>query len=107
MASHDLSCAYFHCQVILGSGLGGENGVSVSGLLKEGYEAVFLGFGLPDPKSIPIFEDLTEGNGFYTSKDFLPRVASASKPGMDVFLRCNLRNHSFHDRHVCVQEHPP
>lgn len=67
--------------MILGRGLGGENGVSVSGLLKEGYEAVFLGFGLPDPKSIPIFKDLTEGNGFYTSKDFLPRVASASKPG--------------------------
>ena len=72
--------------MILGRGLGGENGVSVSGLLKEGYEAVFLGFGLPDPKSIPIFEDLTEDNGFYTSKDFLPRVCSASKPGMLFFM---------------------
>ena len=84
--SHDLSCDYSCDQVILGRGLGGESGVSVSGLLKEGYEAVFLGFGLPDPKSIPIFEDLTEDNGFYTSKDFLPRVASASKPGMLFFM---------------------
>ena len=67
--------------MILGRGLGGENGVSVSGLLQEGFEAVFLGFGLPDPKSIPIFEDLTEDSGFYTSKYFLPRVAIASKPG--------------------------
>ena len=85
-ASHDLSCDYFCGQVILGRGLGGENGISVSGLLKEGFEAVFLGFGLPDPKSIPIFEDLTEDNGFYSSKDFLPRVASASKPGMPTFM---------------------
>ena len=67
--------------MILGRGLGGENGVSVDGLLKEGYEAVFLGFGLPDPKSIPIFDGLTEDNGFFTSKAFLPRVAMASKPG--------------------------
>lgn len=86
MLSHDLSCDYFCCQVILGRGLGGENGVSVSILLKEGFEAIFLGFGLPDPKSIPIFEGLTEDNGFYTSKDFLPRVASASKPGMPYFM---------------------
>ena len=85
--SHDLLCDFFYCQVILERGLGGENGVSVSGLLKEGYEAVFLGFGLPDPKSIPIFKDLTEGNGFYTSKDFLPRVASASKPGMPLIIQ--------------------
>ena len=85
MLSHDLSCDYFYGQVILGRGLGGENGVSVSVLLKEGFEAIFLGFGLPDPKSIPVFEGLTEDNGFYTSKDFLPRVASASKPGMPYF----------------------
>ena len=67
--------------MILGRGLGGDNGLSVNGLLKEGYEAVFLGFGLPDPKSIPIFSGLTEESGFYTSKAFLPRVAIASKPG--------------------------
>lgn len=38
--------------------------------------------GLPDPKKIPIFADLTEDMGFHTSKSFLPRVAAASKSGM-------------------------
>ena len=38
------------------------------------YKAVFIGIGNPDPKKIPIFENLTESNGFFTSKDFLPKV---------------------------------
>ena len=42
---------------------------------------MFLGIGLPQPKKIPIFEDLTEEMGFFTSKDFLPKVAAASKAG--------------------------
>lgn len=46
------------------------------------YEAVFIGIGNPQPKVIPIFEGLTESQGFYTSKGFLPKVAKASKPGM-------------------------
>lgn len=29
-----------------------------------------------------MFEGLTEEQGFYTSKDFLPKVSGASKPGM-------------------------
>jgi dihydropyrimidine dehydrogenase (NADP+) len=40
-----------------------------------------LGIGLPNPKRVPPFQQLTEEMGFYTSKDFLPRVALASKPG--------------------------
>ena len=54
------------------------------GLLSEGYEAVFVGIGLPDPKVAPMFEGLTAEEGFYTSKDFLPVVAVASKPGVCV-----------------------
>ena len=42
----------------------------------------FFSKGLPNPKKIPIFESLTEDMGFYTSKDFLPQVTKASKPGM-------------------------
>ena len=38
---------------------------------------------MPDPKRIPLFEGLTEEMGFYTSKDFLPKVAAASKAGTD------------------------
>jgi dihydropyrimidine dehydrogenase (NADP+) len=66
-------------KVVLGKGLGKE-ALTVKGLLGEGYEAVFLGFGLPDPKIDPIFKDIKFG--FYTSKDFLPAVAKGSKPGM-------------------------
>ncbi|GBM46677.1 Dihydropyrimidine dehydrogenase [NADP(+)] [Araneus ventricosus] len=50
--------------------------------LKDSYKAVFIGIGLPEPKVIPIFAELTPENGFYTSKTFLPAVAKASKPGM-------------------------
>lgn len=64
-----------------GRGLGGEGGLTIRGLLTEGYEAVFLGIGLPDPKVAPIFEGLTTEQGFFTSKDFLPVVCKASKPG--------------------------
>lgn len=72
-------------QVVLGRGLGGVGGVTLKGLLSEGYEAVFVGIGLPDPKVAPIFEGLTTQQGFYTSKDFLPVVAIASKPGQRVW----------------------
>ena len=37
--------------------------------------------GLPDAKRADIFQDLTNEQGFYTSKDFLPRVTAASKAG--------------------------
>lgn len=53
----------------------------MKGLLENGYEAVFLGIGLPEPKIIPIFDGLSVDQGFYTSKNFLPLVAESSKPG--------------------------
>ena len=46
----------------------------------DGYKAVFLGIGLPNGKRDPIFKDLTEDMGFFTSKDFLPKVSAGSKP---------------------------
>lgn len=46
---------------------------------KQGFKIVFLGFGKPQPKIIGIFEKLKQNHGFYTSKDFLPVVARASK----------------------------
>jgi len=55
---------------------------TVESLHKGGYEAVFLGIGLPQAKVVDIFQGLTEKEGFYTSKDFLPRVSESSKPGM-------------------------
>ena len=70
-----------HLQVVLGKGLG-KGGVSVQGLLKENYEAIFLGIGLPDPKVDPIFKNLPPNSGFFTSKDFLPVVSMASKAGV-------------------------
>ena len=56
--------------------------LTLNKLKEDGYAAVFIGIGLPDAKRIPIFENLTEDMGFYTSKDFLPKVSKASKAGM-------------------------
>ena len=65
---------------MLGQGLG-RGGLSVKGLLQDGCEGIFLGFGLPDPKRDMIFAGLSAENGFFTSKQYLPAVARASKPG--------------------------
>lgn len=50
--------------------------------LVKSFDAIFLGFGLPQPKIDPVFQGLSIQQGFYTSKDFLPVVAGGSKPGM-------------------------
>ncbi|XP_001604620.1 dihydropyrimidine dehydrogenase [NADP(+)] [Nasonia vitripennis] len=59
-----------------------EKDLTVKKLQNSGYEVIFLGFGLPEPKSVPIFDGLTPEMGFYTSKNFLPAVSQGSKPGM-------------------------
>ncbi|XP_053771780.1 dihydropyrimidine dehydrogenase [NADP(+)] isoform X2 [Desmodus rotundus] len=58
------------------------NEMTLQSLKAEGYKAAFIGIGLPEPNKDPIFEGLTREQGFYTSKDFLPLVAKASKAGM-------------------------
>ncbi|KAL9885172.1 dihydropyrimidine dehydrogenase su(r) [Glossina fuscipes fuscipes] len=55
--------------------------ITVKQLLSANH-VVFLGIGLPEPKTLRIFEGLSESSGFYTSKSFLPRVADGSKPGL-------------------------
>ncbi|KAG5445036.1 Dihydropyrimidine dehydrogenase [NADP(+)] [Clonorchis sinensis] len=60
----------------------GSRKISIQSLRNSGYGAVFLGFGLPCAKQIPVFTGLTSEQGYYTSKHFLPRVSAASKPGM-------------------------
>ena len=55
---------------------------TVKSLKKQGYEAVFVGIGLPEPNKQKIFDGLDEKNNFYTSKSFLPAVSKASKPGL-------------------------
>ena len=55
---------------------------TVESLKADGAEAVFVGIGLPDPRTTPAFEGLTPDNGFWTSKDFLPIVMKASKTGL-------------------------
>jgi len=69
-------------KVETGKALDADNGLTIKGLQNEGYEAFFIGIGLPDPNNAPIFDGLTEDKGFFTSKDFLPKVSKASKPGM-------------------------
>ena len=56
--------------------------MTLESLQSSGYEAVFVGIGLPEAKRAPMFQDLTVDQGFYTSKDFLPKVAIASKAGL-------------------------
>ncbi|KZC14706.1 Dihydropyrimidine dehydrogenase [NADP(+)], partial [Dufourea novaeangliae] len=59
-----------------------ENDLTIQGLQDSGYKVIFLGIGLPKAKTIPIFANLTEEMGFFTSKSFLPKVSEGSKPGM-------------------------
>lgn len=68
-------------KVVTGKELGA-NGFTVESLHKDGYAAIFLGIGMPKPKVDKVFQGLTTKEGFYTSKDFLPQVSAASKPGM-------------------------
>jgi dihydropyrimidine dehydrogenase (NADP+) len=59
-----------------------KGGLTVKNLLNEqGYKAIFLGIGLPNPNIDPMFKDLTTAEGFYTSKNFLPIVSKSSKAG--------------------------
>lgn len=55
---------------------------TIESLRADGFKAVFVGTGVPDPVVIPAFQGLSEKEGFYTSKSFLPQAATASKPGM-------------------------
>jgi len=59
----------------------GSDGLTIQSLRDDGYQAIFLGLGLPNPNIIPIFNGITQSNGLWTSKDFLPIVAAASKAG--------------------------
>ncbi|XP_072023960.1 LOW QUALITY PROTEIN: dihydropyrimidine dehydrogenase [NADP(+)]-like [Amphiura filiformis] len=68
-------------KVELGKGLG-VNGLNLESLRSTGYQSVFLGIGMPQAKRAPMFVGLTEEQGFFTSKDYLPKVSRASKAGM-------------------------
>ncbi|KAF8561298.1 hypothetical protein P879_05594 [Paragonimus westermani] len=60
----------------------GEQPLTIQTLRQTGYGAIFLGFGLPNPKQNPVFKGFTTAHGYYTSKHFLPCVSRASKPGI-------------------------
>ncbi|XP_072547549.1 LOW QUALITY PROTEIN: dihydropyrimidine dehydrogenase [NADP(+)] [Salminus brasiliensis] len=68
-------------KVVLEKALG-QNGLTLSSLKEDGFQAVFIGIGLPQANKHKIFQDLSMDQGFFTSKDFLPLVAKASKEGM-------------------------
>lgn len=48
--------------------------MTLSKMTSDGFKAIFIGIGNPEPKTIPIFKDLTEEQGYFTSKSFLPKV---------------------------------
>ncbi|KAH0512267.1 Dihydropyrimidine dehydrogenase [NADP(+)] [Microtus ochrogaster] len=68
-------------KIICGKSLSTDE-MTLSTLKEDGYKAAFIGIGLPEPKKDHIFQDLTQEQGFYTSKDFLPLVSKGSKTGM-------------------------
>lgn len=77
---------HYNCKLSANEQLAITNLLDGSGKLRtmdqvpsDGFKVVFLGFGKPCPKIVSIFKGLTQENGFYTSKDFLPLVARASK----------------------------
>ncbi|KAK6763278.1 hypothetical protein RB195_023838 [Necator americanus] len=59
-----------------------ENDLTIEKLKADGVKAIFIGIGLPEPKKVDVFNGLSQSHGYYTSKDFLPMVAAASKPNM-------------------------
>ena len=67
-------------QIVTGKSLGKD--LSLASLKADEYAAVFLGIGLPEAKKPHLFDGLSREGGFMTSKDFLPRVSLASKPGL-------------------------
>ncbi|XP_076023805.1 dihydropyrimidine dehydrogenase [NADP(+)] isoform X1 [Genypterus blacodes] len=68
-------------KVVCEKGLG-VDGMTLMSLKEVGFKAIFIGIGLPQANRAKIFQDLSMEQGFFTSKDFLPMVAAASKPGM-------------------------
>lgn len=71
-----------------------EKDLTIQGLQDDGYKAIFLGIGLPEAKTSSIFANLTAEMGFYTSKSFLPKVATGSKPGL-----CQCKNYQLPSLH--------
>ena len=69
-------------KIFTGKSLGKD--FTVQSLTESGFSAIFLGIGLPEPHKPANFAHLSEKNGFLTSKDFLPQVSIASKPGLCV-----------------------
>ncbi|ESN92737.1 hypothetical protein HELRODRAFT_69873, partial [Helobdella robusta] len=65
-----------------GKKLSYKSGMTLTSLRREGFKAIFIGIGHPDPNRNSMFDNLTSDHGFYTSKDFLPLVCQNSKAGM-------------------------
>ena len=62
----------------------------MQGLRAEGADVVLVATGLPEPMRDACFDNLSPADGFWTSKDFLPKVAAGSKPGMCSTSGCKL-----------------
>ncbi|KAI4470269.1 dihydropyrimidine dehydrogenase [nadp(+)] [Holotrichia oblita] len=84
-----ISVVNFEIQLVQDLGVKIETGsslhvkdITIANLLSQDVKAVFIGIGLPEPKLNKLFTNLTCDMGFYTSKEFLPKVSEASKPNM-------------------------
>lgn len=78
-----ISVVNFEIQLVQDLGVKIETGrslhvkdITIEKLLNQDVKAVFIGIGLPESKPNKLFTNLTCDMGFYTSKDFLPKVGS-------------------------------
>ena len=120
-----LTCIFFIHQIETGRSLN-TNDLTLKKLKNDlGYKGIFIGIGNPEPKIIPIFKSLTEEQGFFTSKGFLPKVSCCCCQPIFYITQYGLNQHkicsnhsraenfivkfpfvggqSFKTRHVCLQ----
>ena len=67
-------------KVEMGKALGKD--FTIQSLKDDGAASVLIACGLPQPMRESVFDGLEPKHGFWTSKDFLPKVAAGSKSGM-------------------------
>ena len=67
-------------KVEMGKALGED--FTIQSLKDDGAASVLVACGLPQPMREDVFDGLEPKHGFWTSKDFLPKVAAGSKSGM-------------------------
>jgi len=70
-------CLELGVKMVYGKELGKD--FTIESLKKDGFQAIFLGVGVPKPISLPIFAEAEKCHNFTTASVFLKKVAMATK----------------------------